>query len=279
MRMYYSRLRRAFTMIELVFVIVIMGILAKFGVEIFLQIYESYTRTTIAASLLSKSEAAVSQIANRLTYRVKDSIIASSGAAASFVPLSSVTGNETVFEWIGLDSDGWDNGDFSGIIDLNDGNTTYTQLHSPGTATLPANGALLFIGSKVNVQNSFGWHDTNVSANSHQDLYVYDGVASQNINFTTNPFSAGDEIFEFYHVADSAYALVLDTVNHKLYLHQNYQPWQAEIYTGTGDLLTDNVKTFTLQKAGDIIRIELCLSNKDFMDEGEYSICKTKIVF
>ena len=266
-------------MLELVFVIVVMGILAKFGVEIFLQIYESYTRTTIGASLLSKSESAVGQIANRLTYRIKDSVIATD-SAGGFKALVSATGNEKIFEWVSLDHDGWDDGDYSGIIDLNP--STKTLLVSPGTTSLPANGALLFAGSKVDVTNSFGWHgsyDVNVS-----DLHIYDGVpATGFISFATNSFKTGDEIFEFYQVARSAFALRLDTTdatNKKLFLYQNYYPWLGGVYTDvTPDLLTDHVSTFTLQKTGDIIKIELCLSNANFMGEGEYSICKTKIVF
>ena len=276
MRMYRSGLRRAFTMMELVFVIVVMGILAKFGVDLFLQIYENYTRTTITASLLSKTEAAVGQIANRLTYRIRDSVIATTGPDAAFKSLSSAAGTETVFEWIGLDSDGWDTGNYSSIIDLNNANTTYSQLKSPATQVngLPNDGALLFVGSKVNVQDSFGWH-----TNAFNDLYVYDNppTTAEIIPFTGASFNPGDEIFEFYQVVDTAYALVL--ANNELRLYQNYQPWKGEEYAGTGDLLVDNVKTFNLQKAGDIIKIELCLSDDDFMGEGEYSICKTKIVF
>jgi prepilin-type N-terminal cleavage/methylation domain-containing protein len=284
MRVLRSRMRRAFTMLELIFVIVIMGILAKFGVDLFMQIYESYTRTTITASLMSKTEAAVGQIANRLTYRVRDSVIASNsadGAGGTFRSLSSAAATDNVFEWIGLDSDGWDEGKYSGIIDLNHASTTYTQLKSPATEVngLPNDGALLFVGSKVTVQDSFGWHGSYDVDKT--DLHVYDNppTTAEIIPFTATPFNPGDEIFEFYQAVDTAYALVLDNATHELYLRQGYQPWQNETYPNTGDLLVDNVKTFTLQKAGDIIKIELCLSDDDFMGEGEYSICKTKIVF
>ncbi|MHC3995224.1 type II secretion system protein [Thiomicrolovo sp. ZZH C-3] len=280
MRKLHLKTRHAFTMIELVFVIVVMGILAKFGVDLFLQIYEGYTRTTIGASLLSKTEAAVGQIANRLTYRIKDSVIATD-AAGGFGPLVSANGTEKIFEWVGLDHNGWDDGDYSGIIDLD--LSTKTLLASPGTSALPVNGALLFAGSKIDVANSFGWYgsyDENTS-----DLHIYDGVAAGGgaISFATNSFKTGDEIFEFYQVASSAFALELDTTdasNKKLLLYQNYYPWLDGVYTDvTPDLLVDHVSTFTLQKSGDIIKIELCLSNANFMGEGEYSICKTKIVF
>lgn len=266
-------------MLELVFVIVVLGILAKFGVDLFMQIYENYARTTIASDLMSKSEAAIGEIANRLNYRIKDSAIASTGAAdVNFTSLTSADSDDNVFEWIGQDNDGWDDGDYSGIIDLNHPATTKSQLISPATTSLPGQGALLFMGSKVDVKNSFGWHGSAVN-----DLYEYNTTTSNVIPMKT-PFTSGDEIFEFYQVAGSAYALVLDTTDaadHKLYFYKNYYPWSGQTYTDNNNerfLLVDHVSTFNLQKAGDIIRIELCLSSNNYMGE-DYSICKTKIVF
>lgn len=188
--------RNAFTMMELIFVIVVMGILSKFGVELFKQIYENYARTTITASLMSKTEVAVLEIANRLTYRIKDSVIVSTGTGnTAFRPLISANGNENVFEWVGIDNDGWDEGKWSGIIDLDSPNTIYTQLASPGTIELPNNGALFFNGSKVDATNSFGWH-----GNTASDLYIYDTPATSLgglIPFTTNSFAPGNDIYEY----------------------------------------------------------------------------------
>ena len=93
---------KAFTMLELVFVIVIMGILAKFGAELFRNIYETYISSSIQNRMQADTELALQQISNRLQYRIKDSVIARTDAA-TFQGLPSATGNEVILEWIGYD--------------------------------------------------------------------------------------------------------------------------------------------------------------------------------
>ena len=63
--------RNAFTMIELIFVIVIMGIIGKFGVEFLAQAYKSFIFSKINHELHSTSEQAVEIIAKRLENRIR----------------------------------------------------------------------------------------------------------------------------------------------------------------------------------------------------------------
>lgn len=261
--------RNAFTMVELIFVIVVMGILAKFGVELLKQTYENYTRSMIHNRLESKTEAAIQQIANRLSYRIRDSLIATTGPAAAFNSLANANANDNVIEWIGLDLDGWNAGNYSGLIDLDDSNTT--ALASPGTTSVPAGAAILFMGANVDVSNSFGWHGSGANA-------LHPVTASANVLTPTTPFIIGDDIFEYYQVADSAYALAL--IGDEIFYYDNYQPWNGGTYNPNSPyFLVDDVSTVNVQKVGDVIKIVLCLSNVDFMQEGNYSICKTKVVF
>jgi len=271
--------RSAFTMLELIFVIVVMAILAKFGTELFLQTYENYTRTMITNDLDTKSEAAIQGIANRLTYRVRDSVIASTGPTdANFHSLENANANDSVIEWVNRDINGWNNANYSGIIDLNNTLTTPTQLFSPGTTLLPSNAAILFKGATVNVRSGFGWHDTNLSTTAVRRI----SSVAANVMTLANPFSLGDEIYEYYQVAESASALAL--IGDKIFYYDNYQPWNIgganRTYdSNSGYLLVDHVKTVSVKQVGDVILVVLCLSNNDFMGEGEYSICKTKTVF
>jgi prepilin-type N-terminal cleavage/methylation domain-containing protein len=273
--------RSAFTMIELVFVIVVMGILAKFGTELFLQTYENYARTMIVNDLDSKSEAAIQQIANRLSYRLRDSVIASNETTGTFRALESALDTDNVIEWINQDVTGWNDGNYSGIIDLNNANTTLTQLASPGTNLLPDNGAIIFMGANINVSTGFGWHGSTAT-----NLHRYDAVTTAGIiPFSgTNVFNAGDDIYEYYQVAESASALVYNSAAKTINLYDGYQPWNIgganRTYTTVdSNLLVENVKTISVQKVGDVILVVLCLSDNNFMGEGEYSICKTKTVF
>ena len=68
-------LRHAFSMIELIFVIIILGIISSIGAEIIASVYEQYIiqRAQHRASL--KTELAATQIANRLAYAMPSTIV------------------------------------------------------------------------------------------------------------------------------------------------------------------------------------------------------------
>lgn len=100
--------RAAFTMIELVFVIVILGIVASIGAEIVVKVYESYiTQRAIHKSSL-KTELAATQVANRLAYSIPGTVIGRVVGANTFetvdnIPFASTDRN--ILEWIAYDAD------------------------------------------------------------------------------------------------------------------------------------------------------------------------------
>jgi len=119
------RSHKAFTMIELIFVIVIMGIIGKFGVEFLAQTYKNFIFSSVNNSLQSKSAMAVEFIATRLQYRIKDSLIARVNTGTNAVGIGSATGSTyTVLEWVAMDIDGYRGSttpNWSGIADLDAG--------------------------------------------------------------------------------------------------------------------------------------------------------------
>jgi len=147
--------RSAFTMIELIFVIVIMGIIGKFGVEFLAQAYNNFIYSSINNRLQSQSAAAVESIAAKLQFRIKDSIIARQDAV-TFQALagSTLANNASILEWVGSDIDGF-RGNlqpmWSGIIDI--GDSTSILLDSPQTDTNTLNtqiGILSQGGTSIN---------------------------------------------------------------------------------------------------------------------------------
>jgi len=100
--------RHAFTLLELIFVIVIMGILAKYGVELLSQAYKSFIFSSINNRLQSQTAAAVETIGSRLQYRIKDSVIARKSAtdfeALAYSPYEETA---TILEWVGTDIEGF----------------------------------------------------------------------------------------------------------------------------------------------------------------------------
>lgn len=240
--------KKAFTLLELILVIVIMGIAAKFGMELLMRAYEDYIYGVSNNRLLAQSEAAVNQIANRLQYRIKESVIYREGdhtAIGTFIPtfkslatassnFVDTDGNVTVVEWVGYDIDGWHgngtstNPTWSGIIDLDAPHTT-TVLNSPATdngrissvisALSPSNfdgngSALFFIGDEsVNVNDGFAW---NATALTNQSANLHPVTLSGANQFTSLLASPNDfinqDVYEYYRLAWTAYALELEKV-------------------------------------------------------------------
>lgn len=305
--------RFAFTMIELIFVIVIMGIIGKFGVEFLAQAYKSFIFSKINHELQSSSEATVELIAKRLEGRIKDSVIARL-ADKSFDAIGDVDNTKTyvVLEWIGSDTDGFrgisDNNltqhlpNWSGIIDLDEGNSS--RLVSPATDTAKVNqlisilsagttnindSALFFIGANSDIITGYGW-DTNITTINAQRgaMHPVTSVAGQPTQFSSSTGTnfSGIDIYEYYQLAWSAYAIVMEDYNittkmGNLYLYHNYQPWLGEQFDDNNDslhksLLMQDVSTFRFTSIGSIMKIQVC-AKTDLVEE--YSLCKEKTIF
>ena len=301
--------RSAFTLLELIFVIVIMGILAKFGVELLSQAYKSFIFSSVNNRLQSQSTAAVESIASRLQYRIKDSVIARE-ADNDFFGLAGYTADDApILEWVGYDVDGFRGNTavlphWSGIIDLRDPSTTSTTLVSPQTDTGELNtlistlsnagsgidnAAIYFVGSDSDIETGYGW-DYAIGAITTQNEAMHpmrsNGVANQFV--PTNGDTGADnnftgvDVYEYYQLAWTAYAVGITDYNlatntGTLTLWYDYQPWEGERYTnGKSAVIMDDVSTFQFRVAGSIIKIQVCV-NSDLMED--YSLCKEKTVF
>ena len=299
-------MRKGFTFIEMIFVIVIMGILAKFGSEIFRNVYQNYTQSKANNELQVNTELTVQQIANRLQYRIKDSMIAKV-PGVGFNSMALAAANATVFEWVGYDIDGWLGDDtntrptWSGFIDVNDFanananilvspasdfvaggrvDTTIQTLSSAAITTTVADAAIFFTGANSDVQTDYGWNGAaQIDQNDTAAHRVGAALAIDRIIPGIDAFD-GVDIYEQYQLSWTAYALELDN-NGTLRLYYDYQPWLGEQYNdGNGDdaILAQNVTTLKLRAIGDMINIQVCISENNITG-SEYSICKEKAIF
>ena len=95
-------MKRGFTLIELVFVIVVLGIISMFGADLYTKIYKSYVHVRAVNQLEARTQNAMMLITNRLEDRIKSSTIGRELSSNQFVPISDLTDPRyDILEWIG----------------------------------------------------------------------------------------------------------------------------------------------------------------------------------
>ena len=282
-------MRKGFTLLELVFVIVIFGILSKFGADLLYKIYENYVYSNTFNRLENQSEAAVKLIANRLQYRIKDSTISRTDVTSTdIIPIADDTTapNRNVLEWISVDIDGWRGTtagstapEWSGFIDL--AASSATALVSQGTSASADDMAIFFIGSNVDLNSSaFGWDGTDIGTQVSVAMHPITITTADTLTTSDGNFTNVD-VYEYYQLAKTAYAVSLE--DRDLYLYHDYQPWSGDQIRVPGErtqsLITEDVTSFKFTPMGDIVIIQVCVGDNNVTGVGEYSICKEKVVF
>ncbi len=295
------KLRNAFSMIELIFVIVVMGIIGKFGVEFLAQAYKSFIFTSVNNELQQNSANALEFIGARLQYRIKDSTIARVSTGSAPIAIGSATGSDIkVLEWVAEDIDGlrgttaptW-----GGIIDLDAGSKAALELPASdltavdsmiqdltGSTTVD-NPALFFIGANSDIQTGYGWDPAFPITDQQGAMHPIDtssGATTQAVSSIAGVDFSNIDVYEYFKLAWTANALVYTPgTNGKgtLTFYYNYQPWLGETLTDANTksaILMENVSTFRFVSLGSVVKIQICVKS-DVVEE--YSLCKEKTIF
>ena len=261
--------RKAFTMIELILVIVILGIVASIGSEVIANVYEQYIvqRAQHRASL--KTELATLQIANRLTgvipgtlYRIKND-----GSYESVeTNLTTTSKNYIGLKWVGADVDSFNSSStpgWSGFCDVN----------------ASSKNSIVTRGSNLSSANTIESNLGKASASKFAIFFPYDINAyfgsgtSDTITLDNN----ASTIYEHYKLAWTSYALVVE--NNDLYLYYNFTPTvNADYSNQSKSLLMKNISTFKFRVAGRTIRFKIC-KQENIGEDFNITSCKEKAVF
>lgn len=271
-------MKRAFTLLELVVVIVVLGIIAMMSFNAIMNIYSNYFQTRTVNELETQTEIALEQISKRLEHRIKPSVIARKTDGA-FLALNdsgvNLDAKYEILEFIpyayeifnDVPSGSNKAGRYSGYVDLAKSSPA-TGLISPGSnfstevvetikdltcredtnATCvdftKKDGGVVAIFSDVyyNVQDSFGYKG---------DITKLDiakvGVKSTDGDTLEISGFANKQISEQYHLAYTANAIVpeqsadpKDAANgvFDLNLYYDYRPWMGEKYKQNGEKAT-----------------------------------------
>ena len=233
-------MKRAFTLLELIIVIVILGIIAMMSFNAIMNIYSNYFQTRTVNELETQTEIALEQISKRLEHRIKPSVIARKTDGA-FLALNdsgvNLNAEYEILEFIPYAYEIFNDvpsgnkaGRYSGYADLAKSSPA-TGLISPGSnfttgvvetikdltcredtnATCvdftKKDGGVVAIFSDVyyNVQSSFGYSNGTVPVSL--DIAKV-GVKSTDGNTLEISGFGGKQISEQYHLAYTANAIV-----------------------------------------------------------------------
>jgi len=309
--MHFIKQRIAFTMIEVVFVIVVLGVISSIGSTIIAQLYENYIVQRAMHRVSIKTELAVNQIVNRLAYRINSTVIARDPASASYlklvdVPLGTTNTNNNILEWIGYDNDSFSAQVKPGWSGYCDTATTKTlNINTPGSRLNRTKKIIKNLAGGTTIPQLallFGLDGAFDGAGLAQeaDCYGYNGTnscihqvtISDNTNLTTDKGSATNaNIATHYKLAWTAYAIVpvapsdgttLSNTNFDLELRYNYQPWAGTQYNGNSvkkSILLRKVTAFKFAELGGTLRIKLCATEQiGDSTTTNISVCKEKVV-
>ncbi|RUM67165.1 MAG: hypothetical protein DSZ06_01795 [Sulfurospirillum sp.] len=307
-------MKKAFTLVELVFVIVVLGIVGMIGSDIIAKMYQGYLKSQITNRLQTQTELLLDVISQRLKYRIKESVIGRNSSDNRYMKLSDdniSSVSPDMIEWIGYDRDsliGESNGSYStpgwsGFVDVNSSETNRTQVLMPGSdlsiaksvidtlsdgkvviSNLNSRAILYSMCEKDSNMSRFGWDipaplNTAIFDNN-MTIKVYKKNNKTHLYFDD---IGSREICEQYLLAWSAYAIVPEgdkDNDFNLTLKYNYQPWNGENYStdSKSSLLAEHVSTFRAMQVGNSIRIKVCIQDGNITGTP-YGFCKEKVIY
>ena len=303
-------MKKAFTLLELILVIVIMGLLSFAGINIAKNLYTNYLQARAINTLETQTELTLEQISKRLAIRVKSSAIGRKSSDSSFISTSSpgLNSDYDILEWISYSYESFQDGGWSGFVDLKNSDNARDATKDGGTISTPDSnlerasntisdltdknatldngqvGLLFKNTAKPNiVQTGFGYN----SSNQADDIATAkkDGNNKLKIKKYTS-----DDIYEQYYLLHTAYAVVpkkkkTGDTDFDLWLHYNYRPWVGDKYNNAKTskvLLAENVTRFNFTEASGVIVMKLCIrdAGKSLgQNKAETTVCKTKAVY
>ena len=299
--MYKTKSNSAFTMIELLFVIVILGIVSSITSSIIARLYEGYITQRAMHITSIKTELAATQIANHLSFRIHGLTIGRKDGA-NFLPITQIDATKTdysILEWIEYDHDTFgaieNTADrlpvWSGFCDVD--NSSHTTLNTPASNLSYLNTILGYFGNSISDMNVvfqglefsstllYSSFCTGYKGSNSQCAIPVSGIVGDT-TISINPASP-TYVTEQYKLIRSAYAIVPTNHHGKLYdleLRYNFQPWKSIHYDNANtqkSLLIKDVSTFKFSNVGGTLRFKICAQENIGLDYN-ISVCKEKAI-
>lgn len=296
-------MRHGYTLIEIIITVAITGILSVGMFKAFEAITLRSEKAKILTTLSIDSQSALDQI-SILLYNRSPLSVEGCDTNGNCEPLNANVLTKTTLKWLGLASESYVAGAYSGFVDMNRSDFATATLYSPQTA-------------KTSIENnqsakwgSFSWatHDIALVFSGSFDEgspTVYPIIMTADNNITFNP-TVPSTIYEKYNLIDTGYAVVrgehlpnqtaaciaalgisANALNNTLFLFDNYRPWKGESFCadiaahnpdGNVSVLSYNVNAFRAQIINGTIRLAID-TNRTVRGGNPVRLSKQKVVF
>jgi len=304
--------KKAFTLLEMIFVIVISATLAMGSFKAMQMLYLKSAKAKSITDMTLRSQIVLDQLGVMLYNRVPNSVIGyTSGDKCEAI--TELTQSRPILEWLGTKDDELLQRKYDGFIDLggSDKDTDFLDATDINGSLASNDINLIFAGafdegaeeSSSACKGAFGWHgnDSNLS---------FDVDISDNNITITDTVEDPEYIYEKYYLTDTAYAVArgedLDqsdleancdggnyvfpsdiNFTNTLFLFYHYQPFKGETFcgdsTGTRDgnvsILATDVIAFEAMSVNDVIKINLDMNRTIRGSKSVVHISKQKVIF
>ncbi len=303
---------KAFTMIELLFVIVILGIVGGLALEAVRQYYDGIYRTGEYSKRVAQADHILEQVSKYFENGISASIIRLDindvpfGSTCNGIPQTGDEANDYTIAFVSVDNDGlrgywsvtharWLPGWTSDV--LNTGNimissdANYTAIN---TVSSPLVGAAVFrsegLAEGADECYRFGWK----GAVSTNDVYKVINAPVNETNLTLDairPMLSISGRASRAYVMRTAYAFRAKDGDFNMYT--GFQPWNGGQYSGTTPhllaekvahftILYDNANTTMNSNVGNIYTLKICMEGLDEnlsdSSDPKNQICRERMV-
>ncbi|AFV98425.1 MULTISPECIES: type II secretion system protein [unclassified Sulfuricurvum] len=291
--------RPGYTLIEIIITVAITGILSVGMFKAFEAITLRSEKAKILTTLSIDSQSALDQISILLYNRSPMSVNGYTLGDPTRTPIATAT-DKKIIEWLGLASESYLAGDYSGFVDMNRSDYATATLYSPQTTKTAIE------NTQIAKWGSFNWANNNIAL-VFSGTFDEGNSAVHSISMTTDNaiiFSgiAPTTIYEKYNLVDSAYAVArgedidqsatscinslgIKDINNTLFLFYDYRPWKGETFcadipngTGQVSILATNVNAFRAQMINSTIRLSID-TNRTVRGGNPVRLSKQKVVF
>ena len=295
-------MRKGFTLVEMIFVLVILAVLSAGTFKAIEAIYTRSAQAKALTDLSLQSQIVLDQISILLYNRVPNSVIGYT-LGGDCEPIGELIAARPILEWLGTMDDELLRGDYDGFVDMNASDKITFTLATPDNnlSTNPEINLIFagaFDGGSEDIsacKGAFGWHnkDSNLS---------YDITMGSNSIKIVDTVKKPDFIYEKYYLTQTAYAVArgadinlnsacITELNtsvdaNTLFLFYDYQPYATPSETfcadggaGSATILAQDVTAFSAQESNDVIRLSIDMQKEVRGRSCGVHVSKQKAVF